>query len=165
MFWSFQNTLLEDSYILIQWWILGLLRFICKDKARFRHRTFHEPNLIRIKADPNYLDRLNVIQTSILIPAELNSESEKCAFRSICLQNTSYEFLHLVRDMKSSASESKAFQSRSKGEIPARARRKERLSRSKLKQAFLIDSDAELFMYLIQCIRFGSWKVRRLNRA
>ena len=58
--------------------------------------------------------------------------------------------------MKSSASESKPFQSRSKGEIPGRARRKERLSRSKLKQAFLIDSDAELFMYLIQCIRFGS---------
>ena len=67
--------------------------------------------------------------------------------------------------MKSSASESKPFQSRSKGEIPGRARRKERLSRSKLKQAFLIDSDAELFMYLIQCIRFGLWKVRRLHRA
>ena len=50
--------------------------------------------------------------------------------------------------MKSSASESKPFQSRSKGEIPGRARRKERLSRSKLKQAFLIDSDAELFIYL-----------------
>ena len=58
--------------------------------------------------------------------------------------------------MKSSASESKPFQSRSKGEIPGQARRKERLSRSKLKQALLIDSDAELFMYLIQCIRFGS---------
>ena len=29
----------------------------------------------------------------------------------------------------------------------------------------IIDSDAELFMYLIQCIRFGSRKVRRLNRA
>jgi len=28
-------------------------------KARFRCRTFHESNLIRIKADPNYLDRLN----------------------------------------------------------------------------------------------------------
>ena len=28
-------------------------------KVRFRLRTFHEPNLIRIKADPNYLDRLN----------------------------------------------------------------------------------------------------------
>ena len=59
-----------------------------------------------------------------------------------------------------SASESKPFQSRPKGEIPGRARRKERLSRSKLKQAFLIDSDAELLMYLIQCIsarmRFGS---------
>ena len=50
--------------------------------------------------------------------------------------------------MKSSTSESKPFQSRSKGEIPGWARRKERLSRSKLKQAFLIDSDAELFMYL-----------------
>ena len=57
---------------------------------------------------------------------------------------------------KSSASESKPFQSRSKGEISGRARRKERLSRSKLKEAFLIDSDAELFMYLIQCIRLGS---------
>ena len=58
--------------------------------------------------------------------------------------------------MKSSASESKPFQSRAKGEIFGQARRKERLSRSKLKQAFLIDSDAELSMYLIQCIRFGS---------
>ena len=47
------------------------------------------------------------------------------------------------------APESKPFQSHSKGEIPGPARRKERLSRSKLKQAFLIDSDAELFMYLI----------------
>ena len=58
--------------------------------------------------------------------------------------------------MKSSASESKPFQGRSKGEILGQARRKERLSRSKLKQAFLIDSDAELFLYLIQCTRFGS---------
>ena len=67
--------------------------------------------------------------------------------------------------MKSSVFESKAFQSRSKGKIPGQTRRKEWLSRSKLKQAFLIDSDAELFMYLIQCIRFGSWKLRHLNRA
>ena len=28
-------------------------------KARFKRRTFHEPNLIRIKAYSNYLDRLN----------------------------------------------------------------------------------------------------------
>ena len=62
----------------------------------------------------------------------------------------------LNRYIKSSASESKAFQSRFKGEIPGRARRKEWLSRSKLKQAFLTDSDAELFIYLIQCFRFGS---------
>ena len=57
---------------------------------------------------------------------------------------------------KLSVSKSKPFQSLSKGEIPGRARRKERLSRSKLKQAIVIDLDAELFMYLIQCIRFGS---------
>ena len=58
--------------------------------------------------------------------------------------------------MKSSASESKPFQSRSKGEILGQARKKERLSRSELNQAFLTDSDAELFIYLIQFVRFGS---------
>ena len=67
--------------------------------------------------------------------------------------------------MKSSASESKPFQSRSKCEIPGRVRRKEQLSRSKLKQAFLIDSNDELFMYLIQCIRFGSLEELRLKGA
>ena len=55
--------------------------------------------------------------------------------------------------MKSSASESKPFQSRSKGKIPGRARQKERLSRSKLKQALLIDSDAELFMDLVRLMK------------
>ena len=64
--------------------------------------------------------------------------------------------MHLVLYIKSSASESKPFQTRSKGEIPGRARGKERLSRSKLKQTFLIDTDAELFIYSIQGIRFGS---------
>ena len=58
--------------------------------------------------------------------------------------------------MKSSASESKPIQRRSIGEIPGRAGRKERLSRFKWKQAFLIDSDTELFMYLIQCSVLGS---------
>ena len=57
--------------------------------------------------------------------------------------------------MKSLASELKPFQSRFKGKIPGGDRRKERLNRSKFKQAFLIDSDAELFMNLIQCIRFS----------
>ena len=48
---------------------------------------------------------------------------------------------------------------------PGLARRKEKLSRSKFEQVFLIDPDAELFMYLIQCITFGSWKDQGLNRA
>ena len=58
--------------------------------------------------------------------------------------------------MKSSASESKPFQSRSKGEISGRARQKERLSRSKLKQALVIDSDAELFMNLVRLMKSSS---------
>ena len=34
-------------------------QFKLKSNAGFRGRPFHEPNLIRIKADPNYLDPLN----------------------------------------------------------------------------------------------------------
>ena len=73
----------------------------------------------------------------------------------------------LGSEYESLASKLKPFQSRFKVETPGwDRRREERLSRSILKQAFLIDSDAELFMYLFQCtcIRFGSRKVRRLNR-
>ena len=40
--------------------------------------------------------------------------------------------------------------------ILGRARREEWLSRSKLKRAFLIDSDADCFMYLIPCTSLGS---------
>ena len=29
------------------------------EAGRFRRRSFHKPNLIRIKADPNNLDQLN----------------------------------------------------------------------------------------------------------
>ena len=55
--------------------------------------------------------------------------------------------MHLVRGyMKRSSSESNLFKSRSKVEIPGRARREEWLSLYKLKQAFLIDSDAEPFI-------------------
>ena len=52
--------------------------------------------------------------------------------------------------MRSSASDSKARRSKlaPKAKFPAGLGEKERLSRSKLKQTFLIDSDAELFMYL-----------------
>ena len=51
--------------------------------------------------------------------------------------------------MKSLASETKPFQSRCKGGAG-------QAKRTALKQAFLIDSDAELVMYLIQSIRFSS---------
>ena len=65
--------------------------------------------------------------------------------------------------IKSSVSGTKPFQSRSTVEIPGRARRKERLSLSKLKKALLTDLDAELFIYLIQCITFGS--IHERNRV
>ena len=101
----------------------------------------------------------------MLIPAELNSEGKKMLIWVKPLTKYVIRIYALGSVQKSSASESKAFQSRSKGEIPGRARRKERLSRSKLKQAFLFDSDAELFKNLVQCIKFGSWEVRSLKRA
>ena len=57
--------------------------------------------------------------------------------------------------MEGSASESKR-QSRCAVEIPGRAWREEQLCRSKLKWAFLFDSDAEFFMYLIQFIELST---------
>ena len=54
-----------------------------------------------------------------------------------------------------SSSESKPFQSRFKGEVPGRTRREERLSRSKLKEAFLIDSDAEIFMIEVRQMKIS----------
>ena len=58
--------------------------------------------------------------------------------------------------MKSSARESRLFQSQSMVEIPGWARQEEWLSSSKLKQVFQIDLDTELFMYLIQFLGFSS---------
>ena len=52
---------------------------------------FNEPNLIRIKADPNYLDRLNLIQTPILIPAELNSREKNAHFNQ-----TTYKYVIII---------------------------------------------------------------------
>ena len=57
--------------------------------------------------------------------------------------------------MKSLVSESKPFQSHFKAEIPDQAMQEAQLSHSKLKYKFLIDSEAELYMCLIPCIRFG----------
>ena len=64
--------------------------------------------------------------------------------------------MQLVWYMKSPASESKPFQSRSQVKIPGWARQEDRLSHFKLKRVFLIDSDLERFMFLIQCIRLES---------
>ena len=36
---------------------------------------------------------------------------------------------------------------------------------TQIRYSDLIDSNVDLFMYLIEGIRFGTWKVRRLNRA
>jgi len=77
-------------------------------KVQFRRRTFHEPNLIRIKVDPNYLDLPNWFRR------RSNSTWTKFKRRKM---------LVLVKPLA--------------------------------KYALLIDLDAELFMYLIQCIRFG----------
>ena len=60
--------------------------------------------------------------------------------------------------MKSSASESKPFQSRSKGEIPGRAKRKERLSRSKLNLACVA---GRISVEVLHC--FGGGAARRVN--
>ena len=47
-----------------------------KAEAWSSRRTFHELNLIRIKADPN-IKPAELIQTPILIPAELSSKGGK----------------------------------------------------------------------------------------
>ena len=66
--------------------------------------------------------------------------------------------------MKSSASQSKPFQSRQQSKFPAGLRGKNGWT-VPIEIGVPNWSDAELFIYLIQCIRFGSWKIRRLNRA
>ena len=76
----------------------------------------------------------------MLIAAELNSKGGNCSFRrynNLCNRFGTWKVWR---------PESKLFQRRPKVEFPGRAGREERLSRSKLKQAFLIDSDAKLFV-------------------
>ena len=66
--------------------------------------------------------------------------------------------------MKSSASESKPFQSRSKGKIPGRARRKETVKPFQIEARVRNRFRRRTFRVLNSqsMIRFGSWKVRRL---
>ena len=80
-------------------------------KAQFRRWTFHEPNLIRIKADPNYLhmDQLNWFrrQSQLKLNCTLVQKAKNAHFGW-----TAYKI-----------------------------------------------------RYNILCIRFGTWKVRRLNQS
>ena len=85
--------------------------------------------------------------TTVVSDAELNSRSTAIPnTASVSASKYVIIIMHLVHHMKSSAPETKPFQSRSTVEIPGQARRKERMSRSKLKRPFLIVSDADLFM-------------------
>ena len=52
-----------------------------------------------------------------------------------------------------------------KAKFPAEPGGKNGCSVPNSNSLFLTDSHAEIYMYLIQGIRFGSWKVRRLNWA
>ena len=126
-------------------------------KARFRRRTFHEPNLIRIKADPNDLDRLNRFRRRFHLQLNYVQKAKNAHFVKTACQiryNNLCTYIGSVHEKVGVGI--KAVPKRSKGEISGWARRKGRLSRSILKQAFLIDSYTELFIYLIQRIRFGS---------
>ena len=67
--------------------------------ALFRRQTFHEPNLIRIKAE----------LMLILIAAELNPRGKKCLFFSNFLQNTLY-LIYKLGCMTNLPSESALFQ-------------------------------------------------------
>lgn len=53
------NTVCRSYGLLMVMLSVYLLQTRYNTKARFRHQTFNEPNLIRIKANTNYLDRLN----------------------------------------------------------------------------------------------------------
>ena len=128
--------------------------------AWFRCRTFHKPNLIQIFR-LKLVRPAELIQKLILIPSDLNLEGEKMLISVKLLTN-----LHCIRFGTWKAR--RLNQRRSKVKIPGQARQKEQLSSSKLKQVFLIDSDAELSVYLIQFIRcsahekYGVWTGRPL---
>ena len=145
----YDNSLLSSfSLQLISFFRTAVLRKLFDIGFSYKHFNFSHVCLL-VKMASKTVTRS--------IPAEVNSKGGKYPFGQPACKIRYYNLsITQVRYIKSLASESKPFQSRSTVEIPGPARREEQLSRSKLKQAFLIDSDAELFMYLIQCIRFGS---------
>ena len=117
--------------------------------------NFYEPNLIQIKANPDYLDRKNCFRRRSYYSSRTKLIRRKMLISVKLLTKYVIIIYALGSVQEKFGVWIKAVQSRSKVEIPDRAGWEEWLRRSKLKQAFLIDSDAELFMNLIQCIMFG----------
>ena len=152
----------KNSNLQLVWLALGESIFNCnhlKDISEKRRRVFRLKKVRPVQTPnfswaepklPNYLDRLNWFRRRSQFQLNYVQKAKNALFDQFAYKIRYNNLWIRFGTWK--------VQSRSKGEIPIWARRKERLSRSKLKQAFLIDSDAELFIYLIQCIRFGSWK-------
>ena len=132
--------------LVCKWWInLPSLRkqlcylWIVGSKARFRLRTWHEPNGIKILSGPKLFRSAELIHSPRLIQPNLiknNKKNYKIRFNNVCLWFGSCEDRRLN-------------ESRSKAVIPGWARREERLSRSKFNKPVRIDSDAVLHMNLI----------------
>ena len=127
-------------------------------KARFGRRTFYEPSLIRIKADLNSLDMLSWFRRRSWFQLNLSQKEKNIhfgqTFYTIVYDNLCIWFrIWKGRRLNQNRSKVDPKSAGLGGKRTAEAR-------SKLKQALLINSDAELFMYLIQCIKFGPWEVR-----
>ena len=94
-----------------------------------------------------------LIQMSNLLATPQPFLTQLCKLLAKYVNNNSGNFFWY---MKSVAESMLFMQSCSRFKIPGQARKEERLGRSKLKEPFLTDSDAKLFMYLIQGVRFHS---------
>ena len=122
-------------------------------KARFGRRTFYEPSLIRIKTDLNRLDMLNWFKRRSWFQLNLIQKEKNIhfgqTFYTILYDNLCIWFRiwkgRRLNQNRSKVDPKSKFSAGLGGKRTAEAR-------SKLKQALLINSDAELFMYLIQCI-------------
>ena len=117
------------------------------DSELFRSQTY-QTNVIRIKANPNYLEWMKLlIHKPILITAELNLKEEITQFSQtaykrrynnyLCIRFSTWKVWRLNQTCFKVYPKSKFFDL---------ARWEKQLSWSKLKQAFLIDSDVELSM-------------------
>ena len=97
-------------------------------KARFKRGTFHELNLIRIRADPNDLDRLNRFKRRSYLQLNYVQKAKNAHFvKTACKirYNNLCTYIGSVHEKVGVGI--KAVPKRSKGEIFGWARQKERL--------------------------------------